>query len=83
MTSKKFLSELNEGENCKMIEIADADESLRKRMMHLGFLAGQKIEVVLKNSSNNSPLTVRVRGTLIALRREEADSIQIERESHE
>ncbi|HQY93729.1 MAG: FeoA family protein [Caldilinea sp.] len=51
----------------------------RRRMMDLGLLPGAAIEVALENPLGD-PTAYRVRGAVIALRREQAQQIQIARE---
>ncbi len=49
---------------------------IKERMMALGFTQGASIEVVRKGPENN--LTVyNIRGTMIALRKEESDLILV------
>jgi Fe2+ transport system protein FeoA len=49
----------------------------RRRMMDLGILPGAAIEVALENPLGD-PTAYRVRGAVIALRREQARQIQVE-----
>ena len=80
MNSREILSTLNAGETRKILEVSHSDASIKKRMMYLGILKGQAIEVLLKATSQSGPLTVKIRGTVIALRKNEADSIYVEGE---
>jgi Fe2+ transport system protein FeoA len=48
----------------------------RRRMMDLGLLPGASIEIALENPLGD-PTAYRVRGAVIALRREQAQQIQI------
>ena len=57
------------------------DAGLLLRLMQLGFLEGSSVEVVQQAPYFSDPIAVRVRGALIALRREEARAIVIERET--
>ncbi|HAJ37185.1 MAG TPA: ferrous iron transport protein A [Chloroflexi bacterium] len=56
------------------VQLAGAE---RRRMMDLGILPGAAIEVALENPLGD-PTAYRVRGAVIALRREQAQQIQIE-----
>jgi len=47
-----------------------------KRLLEVGFTPGQEIEVVNK-SVFNDPIAISVRGTVIALRKSDADCIII------
>lgn len=49
----------------------------RRRMMDMGILPGAVIEVALENPLGD-PTAYRVRGAVIALRREQAQQIQVE-----
>lgn len=49
----------------------------RRRMLDLGILPGATIAVALENPLGD-PTAYRVRGTVIALRREQAQQIQVE-----
>lgn len=50
--------------------------ALRERMLALGFTKGTKIEVIQKGPSGD-PTIYNIRGTMIALRKEEAALIHI------
>ena len=47
------------------------------RLLEMGFLEGSSFEVVHEAPLGGNPIAVRVRGTLIALRREEAGAIEV------
>lgn len=46
-------------------------------MLDLGFVPGTKIQTVRKSPSGN-PIAYLIRGTVIALRKEEADLIMVD-----
>lgn len=50
----------------------------RRRMLDLGILPGTRVEAVM-GSPLGDPVAYRVRGSVVALRREQARQIQIER----
>jgi len=68
-------AELNFGEK---VTIQDIDSSHPSciRILEIGFTPGQQIELINK-SFFNDPLAFSVRGTLIAIRKEEASCIKI------
>ncbi|MBN1220596.1 MAG: DtxR family transcriptional regulator [Anaerolineae bacterium] len=71
------LSSLKPGERAWVLNISPASRGLeRRRFMDLGILPGTQIEAEL-TSPGGDPTAYRVRGTLIALRREQADMINI------
>lgn len=77
---KKRLSELQPSERAKVLEVAAIDHSagLRQRLIELGFVAGTVVEVVSAAPFGGDPMVVDVRGTLLALRREEAARVYVE-----
>jgi ferrous iron transport protein A len=54
----------------------------RRRMMDLGILPGAKVEVEMGNPLGD-PTAYRIRGAVIALRREQARQVQISLEEKE
>lgn len=66
-------AELKHGEKARISDINPENPS-HKRLIEIGFTPGQEIELV-NSSVFNDPLAFSVRGTLIAIRRNEADCI--------
>ncbi len=52
-------------------------EEFTERLLEMGFLEGAQVEVVHQAPFGGDPIAVRVRGTLIALRRNEANAIEV------
>ncbi|MBT5876452.1 MAG: ferrous iron transport protein A [Candidatus Latescibacteria bacterium] len=72
------LSELGLGSKGRVVAIDAACRGLtRRRFLDLGITPGVTIESVLENAFND-PTAYRVRGAMIALRREQADMVWIE-----
>ncbi len=71
----KKASELNFGEKGTIKDIITLNPSY-KRIIEIGFTPGQEIELV-NTSIFNDPLTFSLRGTLIAIRKNQADCIII------
>ena len=75
------LSELKLGEQARVSGVApDADAAaalVRRRIMDLGITPGALIRAELANAGGCAR-AYRVRGALVALRREQADAINIE-----
>ncbi|MEN6350395.1 MAG: FeoA family protein [Syntrophomonas sp.] len=69
------LSELPLGSFCRIASI-NTEGLLRRRMLDLGLIPGTIIESVRKSPSGD-PTAYRVRGSLIALRSENADQITV------
>ncbi|MFZ1754185.1 MAG: FeoA domain-containing protein [Caldilineaceae bacterium] len=77
--STQPLNSLQLGEEAKVVAVSRACRGPeRRRLMDLGILPGAKIEVAMP-SPMNDPVAYRVRDTLIALRRDQAQMILIER----
>ncbi|HRJ42559.1 MAG: FeoA domain-containing protein [Caldilineaceae bacterium] len=73
------LHSLRVGEEAKVVAVSRACRGPeRRRLMDLGILPGVRIEVAMP-SPMNDPVAYRVRDTLIALRRDQAQMILIER----
>ena len=73
------LSRVQLGDRVKVTGIAAACRGReRRRMLDLGIVPGTIIEPEM-NSPSGDPTAYRIRGTLIALRHEQADLIRIER----
>lgn len=70
---KKTASQLNFGETATINEIDMSNPSYR-RILEIGFTPGQEIELINK-SIFDDPLAFSIRGTLVAIRRKEADCI--------
>lgn len=67
------LTSINVGSTVKVEELL-SDGYIRERMLALGLTKGASIDVIRKGPKNN--LTVyNIRGTMIALRKEESEKI--------
>ena len=60
------LSALLEREKATICEVKVKDEKLKCRLMELGFVKGQKVQVV-KNKKRDKTMLVAVRGALISV----------------
>ena len=75
--SKAILSDLIPGEKALIQGIAsDCTGIERQRLMDLGFIPGSLVEVEVK-SPFRDPTAYRIKGGLIALRKNQASKIQI------
>jgi ferrous iron transport protein A len=68
-------SEIKYGEKVTINEI-DYSHPSSQRILEIGFTPGQEIELINK-SIFNDPLAFSVRGSLIAIRKNEADCIKV------
>jgi ferrous iron transport protein A len=71
----KKASQLQYGEKVQIDNI-DCNHPSSRRIIEIGFTPGQEIELINK-SVFNDPLAFSVRGTVIAIRKNEADCIQV------
>ena len=71
----KTAAEMKIGEKA-IIEDIDNDHPSSHRLMEIGFTPGQEIEM-LNKSIFNDPISFSIRGTIIAIRKNEASSIII------
>ena len=73
------LGKLDKNEKGLITAVGGEGHSLEtvQRLMEMGFLVGAAVEVVHLSPFGGDPIVVRVRGALIALRRNEANAIEI------
>ena len=77
MPAAARLSSLKLGEKARILGVSRASRgNERRRLLDLGFVPGTVVEVAMV-SPVNDPTAYRVRGTLIALRRDQANMIQV------
>jgi DtxR family Mn-dependent transcriptional regulator len=73
------LGDLRPGEVGRVVDVSPACQgSQRRRLLDLGVVKGTEIEAELVSATGN-PVAYKIRGALIALRREQAEWIRIER----
>ncbi len=70
------LSSLKVGTTCKIDSIL-TDEHMRRRLLDLGFSSGTIIKCV-QYSPSGDPIAYMLRGTIIALRKEDAGDILVQ-----
>lgn len=71
----KKLSEITKEEQVEVIEIAP-HASNKEELEYLGFVSGCKTEIIYK-APFSGPLVMRLKGTKIALRQQDADKIHV------
>ncbi len=77
LVEERFLSGLRPGERAKVLGLSSACRGAeRRRLLDLGFVAGTPVEVEMVSPSGD-PTAYRVRGTVIALRHEQAGLIRL------
>lgn len=72
---RETLAGLPIGANAKVISIRE-NGAISKRLMEMGVVPGVSVRVI-KTAPFGCPLEIRVRGYNLALRRAEADSIEV------
>ena len=75
--SREILSELIPGQKAFIKRLSDDCQGVeRQRLMDLGFVPGSLVEVAI-SSPFRDPTAYRIKGGLIALRKNQASKIQI------
>ena len=69
------LAQLLIGEEAQVLSI-DGDSPISKRLMEMGVVPGVSVKVI-KTAPFGCPLEIRVRGYHLALRKSEAENIQV------
>jgi ferrous iron transport protein A len=73
------LGDLKKGTRARITQVGrECDDSATvSRLLEMGFLEGAWIEVVHEAPFGGDPIAIRVRGTLLALRRNEANAVEV------
>lgn len=71
----KKLGELSIGQRGTIVSIDEC--SVLTRLLEMGLVEGSSVELVHEAPFGRDPIAVRARGTLIALRRAEANLIRV------
>ncbi|QIL46653.1 ferrous iron transport protein A [Vagococcus coleopterorum] len=71
-----ILSDMTLRQKAVVSEVNHPDKQMQQRLMDLGFYPGGKIKLVLI-SPKNDPKAYEVRGTVIAIRNEDAKFIKV------
>ena len=75
------LSALSEGESAYVPDIS-AGPAMERRLTDLGLVRGTRVTCVLRSPAGD-PCAYLIRGALIALRRADADGVNLERRAQE
>jgi ferrous iron transport protein A len=75
--SVRKLGEFRPGEAGRIVKITQVSE-ITTRLMSMGVLEGSWVELVHEAPFGGDPIAVKVRGALIALRRAEANMVEVE-----
>jgi len=75
------LSTLSPGAVAKVVKVGSSSSfltALERRLLELGFIQGEQIEVLAETRPGRDPFVVRVGHTTLALRRGEAQPVWVE-----
>jgi ferrous iron transport protein A len=79
-TQLRKLGELKRGEGGLITRVGGApdQEEMSRRLLEMGLLEGSRVELVHEAPFGGDPVAVRVRGALLALRRNEANLVEVQ-----
>lgn len=70
------LDQLTPGQECTVCDV-NIEGAKLQRLLDMGFIEGTRIKVV-RNAPLLDPLDVEIRGYLVAIRRNEAQGVEVE-----
>ncbi|HVF31215.1 MAG TPA: ferrous iron transport protein A [Pyrinomonadaceae bacterium] len=73
------LADLKKGESRTVVAVR-GDQAVSRRLMEMGVIPGVSVSMV-KSAPFGDPLEIRVRGYSLALRRNEAETVELEKVS--
>lgn len=71
------LGQLRKGQSGQIVSVQTDEARIAQRLMEIGLLIGAHVQVLHEAPVSGDPIVVRVRGALIALRRNEASHILV------
>jgi ferrous iron transport protein A len=71
------LGRLRKGDRGLIVHVKSREPGLAERLMSMGILEGCEFEVTHEAPFGKDPIAVRVRGGVIALRRGEANGVEV------
>ncbi len=75
------LSQVPKGKKCRIKKL-DFTPEMKRRLLELGLFPGQEIEVV-QDAPFGGPVKIKIKDYCLALRRSEADYIEVEEENEQ
>lgn len=78
------LSQLRKGTRGIVSAVSESDSAgsnITRRLLELGFIAGERIEVIEEVRPGRDPIAVRIGSSMFALRRREAAAVLIQVEA--
>lgn len=70
-----FLNEIKSGQNCIVLNVY-AEGKLLNKLLDMGFVKDAELSV-LRSAPLKDPIEVKIQGSLISLRKDEADKIEV------
>ncbi len=76
---RQKLGDLKKGMKALICKVGGEEYSsdMIRRLLEMGFLENSSVEVIHESPFGGDPIAVRIRGTVIALRRYEANAIEV------
>lgn len=74
----KVLTKLKVGEKAKVVGYEKSGKQLRKKLLAMGLTKGTEVNVV-RTAPMGDPIEIEVRGFQLSLRKDEAESLIVER----
>ena len=74
------LRDLKPGQKAQIVSIKNSDSELETRLREIGFAEGDKVELRHVGLFGRNPISIKLNGTLIAMRKTEAQAVTIELE---
>lgn len=71
------LNEVAPGQTVFIKKLTAIEDELRERLEELGFLEGVSVQMVQEAPFGKDPIMIKVRGTLLGLRRAEAKCVEV------
>lgn len=75
------IRELQRRQIARVTGFQDKNSELEVRLREIGFAEGDKVELMHVGLFGRNPITVKLNGTLIAMRKAEASAVKIELEA--
>ncbi len=72
------LKDLSVGDRGRVTGYAEGGRAYRKKLLSMGLTPGIELEVV-RFAPMGDPVEIRVRGTSVSLRKDEAETLQVEK----
>ncbi len=72
------LRDLQRNQSAFVTAFSENDSELETRLREIGFAEGDRVELMHVGTFGRNPITVKLNGTLIAMRKREASAVIIE-----